>query len=1133
MNLELLQQRFDENSFLNFLKSTFDDFEQLDTRFNNTLLSDDDTKHIKTYKKLGEAWLSDDSEIGFLILQSSNKNIINKRVGFSKVISKLAKDFGSEVVLVAIYHEESEVWRLTLVSFDFKNGKQIQNTHSKRYTYELGENIAIKTAQAQIGLLTDSTKITQTLLEEVFSVERVTKEFFNQYKILYFDTLHYLLPQVAKFGGEKELELFTKKLLGRIVFLYFLQKKGWLGAKESWEDGDKKFLTNCFYPTDDNGYPKYSSFYDDILKPIFFEALNTDRTKAKYIFKSFGKMPYLNGGLFNESDVDRVDIIIEDEIFKKIIDTFDQYNFTIVEDTPHDSEVAIDPEMLGRIFEDLLEDRKEKGAFYTPREIVHYMCQQSIIDYLANSIDNKEALRELVIHKRLDESLETSQLIELLKNIKVLDPAIGSGAFPMGMLHEIVTLLELLTDQHGASLKRSVIENSIYGVDIEPSAVEIAKLRFWLSIVVDETKPHPLPNLFYKIMVGNSLLETINGLDLLQKQEKKISKSKLRQIENQTVDDINFLLQKKLHEYFNEHDKDKKKFLNDNIKKHIIDILDKSYKGLDVTQSLLNETKKEIKQREENLDKKNLLEMIIKDYQNHNYSTELFLYHIYFKDVIDRGGFDVVIGNPPYVRHEKIKAIKERLKIEGYQSYNGTADLYIYFFEQGYRLLKENGILSYITSNKYTRAKYGKEFREFVLNNTTILEYIDFNGVKVFESATVDTSILSFRKWDFSPTKSSGVKTPPPNNFIYCDINATYKKGNDLGKFIDKNGFGYAQSDLSLDSFTFANPKELKVKKQMEQASCVTIRKLIEDNTINMFRGISTGINRAFVLDADEAIKLISEDERNKNSIKKLAKGRGLQKYYYEASNEYILYIPWTFEIEKNPSIAKHLEQFESDMRVRPEVNDGRYPWYAMSRYNSNSAEEFDKEKIVWQRVTQEPTFSLVDSETYILDSLAFITCNEISLKYLLGILNSKAMAFYIDSISHQYSNTGYLLSNQYVERLPIPKIPQSDQKPFEILVDYILFAKAQGLNLEASYFESVIDGLVYDLYFEEEMKKAKCYISDEVKDTVQPWTKSTSTDTKKKFITLAYKACKESKVIERGLIYSRTIAEIRTINEQ
>lgn len=1283
---------------------------------------------------MGQAQLDDGKEIGFFEFHSASPHVENRRVSFSAILKKLALDDILDAAIASFYYPDATgIWRLSFVGIEYDQGKTtISNL--KRYSYVLGEDIAIKTAIEQLSTIHQPN---MKEIEEAFSVERVSKEFFEKYKNLYHELHDALLPQRAYFQDEKGINLYAKKLLGRVVFLYFLQKKGWLGSHESWGSGDKKFISNLF------AGEKYDNFYFDMLQPIFFEALNEKRADDHFALLGC-KMPFLNGGLFAKDAFDKEDIIIENSILKKIFDLFDAYNFTIIEDVPHDSEVAIDPEMLGRVFEDLLEDRKEKGAFYTPREIVHYMSKKSIENYLDThiredkydfsvedflhkttlsddevlefykkhpvkfvKIDNyftklqpykslvidfyivaklrgfllnsnaertkgkrghleittdiwkkiltndyevvsvsfgsnkeiklkktykyptilkyikiedryfilaflpnvwgdlelttifptryKEIKRKLKIFDKslqeineenfafkgeayqkikelqedcrslhaeplslfqveelprqavaqvikqglsafynsfttnslTDESLKAlledknyynkfinrllsnstipqdrlkKIMIAVLKKIKVLDPAIGSGAFPMGVLHEIIGARVHLGDKTPLSkMKREIIENSIYGVDIEPSAVEIAKLRFWLSIVVDEETPTPLPNLAYKIMVGNSLLESINGFDPLDTQDGSLFGDSY-QIET---------LQEKFHAYFKEYDNGRKAKLQEQIDAIIDEVLDAQIaKREDETQSylanadLFSFNKREIK----NIERANE-DIALLSKARKRPTTELFYYKLYFAEVMDAGGFHIVIGNPPYVRHEKIKAIKERLKTEGYQSYNGTADLYIYFFEQGFRLLKENGILSYITSNKYTRAKYGKEFRKFVLANTNILDYIDFNGVKVFESATVDTSILSYKK---SQEKNS--------SFIYCDVNEKYKKESELEKFIDEKGFEYLQSDLNVDSFSFATQKELAIKKRIEKVGTP-----LKEWDIEIYRGISTGYNKAFIIQEDIRTKLINKNIINKNIIKNLVKGRGLNKYYTEPKNEYLIYVPWTFDVKKYSDIYNYLLNFKEDMEKRPEVKEGRYPWYAMSRYNSQSSDEFDKEKIVWQRVTKEPTFSIVDNISYILDSLAFITDKNNSLKYLISLLNSKTISFYINKITHQYSNTGYLLSNQFVKQLPIPKISKEAQKPFEILVDYVMFAKKHEMNLEASLFESIIDGMVYDLYFEEEMKKADCFISDEVINVIGEFDSDN--------ISEVYKRFNDNKTIQRGLIYSRVISVVKVIN--
>jgi type II restriction/modification system DNA methylase subunit YeeA len=1071
MNLKFLENKFKEEIFKEFITTAFDEFELVDGNYRIDNLTENDREHISEYRYLGETFLDDDSEVGVLILRSATKHIENKRVGFSNVISKLSKPYGKEIILVAIYHDDSPVWRLTFVSYDFKGGKQTQRTDAKRYTYVLGEEIALATAKSRIGMLFNQSSTSQEMIEDIFSVEKVSREFFDKYKKLYFKTLKELQPQVALFRDEKSLDLFTKKLLGRIVFLYFLQKKGWLASDEHWESGDKRFLRNCF----DEKYKKYNDFYVEVLQPLFFEALNSDRGKKNDNFEILNcRIPYLNGGLFMRDEFDKnKQIIIENRIFEDIFELFDQYNFTIIESNPNDSEVAIDPEMLGRIFEDLLEDRKDKGAFYTPREIVHYMCQQSIKNYLES---------------RPKEQTE----LEYIQKIKILDPAIGSGAFPMGMLHEITEMRVNLGDKKEiATIKKEIIENSIYGVDIEPSAVEIAKLRFWLSIVVDEVTPTPLPNLAYKIMVGNSLLQTLNGFDPLVQNQNKKAQKEIRQ------------LQSKFHDYFNESDVKKKEKIDAEVKENINLIFQKTLKYFDI-QPRLEMDKKEQKQYENDVENYMFISKIMKEYIKDNYTTELFFYKIYFREVVvDNKGFDVVIGNPPYVRHEKIRELKPKLKAEGYKSYSGTADLYIYFFEQGYNLLKENGVLSYITSNKYTRAKYGKQFREFVLKNATILEYIDFNGVKVFESATVDTSILSYKK---SNSKKS--------SFIYCDINSKYKKESELEKFVAQNGFEYLQSDLSVDSFSFSSSEELAIKKRIEKVGTP-----LKEWDITINRGITTGFNEAFIIDEKKKNELVLKDKNNIKIIKPLLVGKDIKKYSYSNLNRWIINLHNNPPIDINayPVIKEHLDLFTLQLQKRQDKGKTFY-----NLRNCAYLNDFKKDKIIYPEFSSSSSFFYDKKEFYLADTAWMIIAGG---KYLIALLNSKLVWFYLQNTVALLGSKSFRMKKTYLNLLPIPKIKKEAQKPFEILVDYIIFAKEENLSLEASLFESVINGMVYDLYFEEEMKKFDCFISDEVVEILEAF------DDSLEQVSKMYKIFKESQTVQRGLIYKRVIPIVEIIN--
>ena len=1321
MDLKLfLNSNYSSESFESFIKERFYGLDIYDNSHTDEFLSDSEKRSIDSYRFLGKSELDDGKEIGFFEFVSTSTHIENKRVGYNAILKKLASEEILDGAIASFYHPDGTVWRLSFVGFEYDEGKA-KVTNLKRFTYVLGE-VPIQTALEQLKSLKYPSL---NELKEAFSVERVSKEFFERYKNLYYELSNYLQSQIAYFGDEKSLNLFSKKLLGRVVFLYFIQKKGWFGGNGEWGTGNKKFLSDCFKSCD------YENFYFDMLQPIFFEALNEKR-EDDYFALLDCKMPFLNGGLFSRDEFDKKDIIIDNSIFEAIFSTFDQYNFTIIEDNPKDSEIAIDPEMLGRVFESLLEDRKDKGAFYTPREIVHYMSRNAIEHYLKSeveessyifgvneflaktSLSNEEVLKfyeehpvkfikienyfekllpyknlvidfyivaklrgmlllsngkreirkkgrpeisteiwhkilnkeyELVavnfgsnkeirlkksykyptilkyiqidekyfslafmpniwgdlelmtifpirykeikrklkkfdkplyeinknnfafdgeVYERVEElredcrplhaeplhqgaelprqavvqkglstfrnsftlaSLSDSNLKSLLKDkdyynqtinrllnfstisqhklkdmmlkklkqIKVLDPAIGSGAFPMGVLHELIDLRRHLGDNTNlAKLKKEIIENSIYGIDIEPSAVEIAKLRFWLSIVVDEDIPTPLPNLFYKIMVGNSLLETVNGFDPLDTQTDSLFGDKYK------ID----TLQDKFHAYFKEWDNNKKV----EIQKEIDTIID------EVLDSKLEKHQDEINSYLRNADifsfDKKATNAIGKAHEDMNLiakvkqkpTTELFFYKLYFAEVLNSGGFNVIIGNPPYVRQEKIKELKPRLKIENYQSYNGTADLYIYFFEKGFKLLKENGILSYITSNKYTRAKYGKEFRKFVLESTNILEYIDFNGVKIFESATVDTSILSYQK-----------SHKDDNRFLYCDIDKSYKQGEDLKKFIIEKGFAYNQNDLSMDGFSFSSPEELVIKKRIEEVGTP-----LKEWDIKIYRGVLTGFNEAFIIDGKTKDELIEKDAKSTDIIKPLLRGKDIKRYSYEFADKWLInsHNNPPIDINEYPAIKKHLNIFYPKLLKRGDKGSTPY-----NLRNCAYLKEFEKEKIIYPDIGN-LGFCFDDNKIYFNNTVYFLNTKS---KYILAILNSKIINYYYSFISSTLGSGGNRAFKVFVEQLPIPKIPKAQQKPFEILVDHILFAKEKKLDSEASLFESVIDGMVYDLYFEDEMKMGDCYISDEVSKIVQ---ECESVD-----IERLYRLLQESKVVQRGLIYRRVIPVVKLIN--
>jgi len=513
----------------------------------------------------GNIQLDDSTEITcYEILLQPNVRIEQSKVAIQQYVRKLLTA-GQAALINFVAPANKNVWRHTLVAKDSvltEKGVKEKTTNAKRYTFLLGPSETCKTAAERFETLSIEKEITFQSLVNAFSVEKLSKAFFHEYTLHYQNFCDYLqesnyrksvfnisFPAHAtkqeKDKACKPIRDFVKKLLGRIVFLYFVQKKGWLGASDTnYHDGLADFVKQLFNKSGGN-----EIFYSNWLTLLFFDTLNRERKDDDFTMPDGKtvKVPFLNGGLFDKEEFDEHLLTFnpklfhhpdfEDEILtsknnghaRGFLDFLDAFNFTVHEDSPDDQTVAVDPEMLGHIFENLLEDNKDKGAFYTPKEIVHYMCQESLIEYLCtylsheytsiNETEYRPIIENLIRHKQLDpEAIRAfvAAINTALNNVKICDPAIGSGAFPMGLLQEIFGVNELIayeTDKewNPAETKLNIIQNSIYGVDIEKGAVDIARLRFWLSLVVDEENPKPLPNLDYKIVVGDSLISKFDG----------------------------------------------------------------------------------------------------------------------------------------------------------------------------------------------------------------------------------------------------------------------------------------------------------------------------------------------------------------------------------------------------------------------------------------------------------------------------------------------------------------------------------------------------------------------------------------------------------------------------------------------
>ncbi len=640
--------------------------------------------------------------------------------------------------------------------------------------------------------------------QEAFDIEKLSKAFFKRYKELFGQFCDHLASSaeyrelflnsrtVPKEGWKdpiaKPIRDFTKILLGRLVFLQFLEKKGWLGVpadKTAWENGDSRFLKNLFERTQDKEH-----FHSRVLRKLFFETLNNKERYDGLVDPMLGndiRIPYLNGGLFDTDISTGNPIDFPPKLFQELFEFFDRYNFTIEEDDPYNRQVGIDPEMLGHIFENLLEENREKGAFYTPKEIVHYMCQESLIEYLATHLPegDRPAIETLVRDNQVGENFtgmaKATKINDLLRDVKICDPAIGSGAFPMGLLKEIFECRRLIypylkTNEtfDPARIKKEIIQNNIYGVDIDNGAVEIARLRFWLALVVDEIEPAPLPNLDYKIMQGNSLLEQFEDISLVfDKAQLSPDTYVERNLFGEAVSpqtslmDVlrvqqelgNFDVTKLESEFFGTEDAQQKAHIREQLNRLERLVIEQAIKAKESSiRSEIAKINAEIKHKKsavraeqrdniipvatykklakleaqlEGVEKsKERLQAIRPD------TKPYFLWHLYFQEVFDKDGFDIVIGNPPYLesRHANFreadkeayqKAVRARWP-EDAELITKGADLLIYFYELALTLIKrQTGRLVFLTQNSWLDTDYGKKFQLFLTRHTSVRSIVD------------------------------------------------------------------------------------------------------------------------------------------------------------------------------------------------------------------------------------------------------------------------------------------------------------------------------------------------------------------------------------------------------------------------
>ena len=711
---------------------------------------------IHSIKQVGKIYVGVEPLQIFDVTVSDRVMMERNRVNIQRLIRTVMDQFSCAFML---FHYEDDTrwdWRFTYCR---KSGNKEESTDSKRYTFLLGPGQSCRTATDNFMELYDKRDSLEIKdIEDAFNVEALSKEFFGKYKAQYEAFVSYMInpdngmrqdfidtdfdhtgmtTDKIRDREEKPIRDYVKKLLGRIVFLHFLQKKGWLGvpAGKEWGEGDHNFMLHLFENASEE---QKENFLDDILEDLFAKGLDCNRSDRGDLYdtKVEGfrnhRIPYLNGGLFERDNLDEKTVCFPSNYFEDLLTMLSQYNFTIDENDPNDAEVGVDPEMLGRIFENLLEDNKDKGAFYTPKEIVQYMCRESLIAYLQTDQreEDKEPIRQFVTTHDVESLGELKEEIEQkLIDVKICDPAIGSGAFPMGLLRELFlcrSAIEPNIVEKAADIKRHIIQNNIYGVDIERGAVEIARLRFWLALIVEEKSPEVLPNLDFKIMQGNSLLEQYKGADLSTMTENKLKSGQGITLFDNILDVYRMQLREKLTEYYACPVHDKKVLL----RRDIADIV-----------------------------KQQLIEQGIRiDFEDLDFSAnnQFFLWHTWFHDVFSRPskeGFDIVIGNPPYgakydnqTRSYYKNSYVTAKSIRGVQK--GSLDTYTLFIELGYNLLRQDGCFAYIIPISLTSSDSLTGVHRILMDNCNTI-HISSYAVRpkpVFENAFVNTSILLFEK---------------------------------------------------------------------------------------------------------------------------------------------------------------------------------------------------------------------------------------------------------------------------------------------------------------------------------------------------------------------------------------------------
>lgn len=1086
---------------------------------------------------IGVHKLNSPFDVYVYLVQLSDEKKLQERTGKKyqfDIAKRVLKQKNQHHAIFIFYNNTQQAFRISLISSNYSDGKRTFN-YFKRNTFYVEKDTNNKTFLKQFG----SCKFESIHeIKTAFSVEPVTKEFYQLLEEWYYRAL-----QVVKFPEDAEKIPAGKnqqliRFITRIMFVWFMKAKGIIPDKLF----DENYIQTILKDKLDKSS---SSYYLAILQNLFFATLNTppkDRKFRRPPYKSgqnpdymnhgvfrhhklmenpdafeelFSKIPFLNGGLFDCLDhiENKIEIRMDGFSDKQkkqpvfpnhllfnndpqkpgLINILKTFNFTIDENSTLDSDVALDPELLGNVFENLLASynpetaqsaRKASGSYYTPKEIVDYMTEQAIFHYLVHKTNvSPDKINKIISFNELENDDinqinqdEKKEIVYALLNCKILDPACGSGVFPMGILHRILWILNRIdpkneifkqykleplqkikqskidaihqdeyirlidelekkltnkTDDYNRKLH--IIETCIYGVDIQPIAIQITKLRCFISLLVDEEVNdeeknmglHPLPNLDLKFIIANTLIG-INNINLF----------------DSFIDD----LKKLMHRYFESQLSSQKNKLKEEF----------------------NELKEELIKQVDSVDKDIASKLRQFNPFNTDYSHNWFSKELMFgvKD-----GFDVIIGNPPYIQLQKAVDDKNKVadlyKNQNYQTFERTGDIYCLFYEKGIKLLRKGGILAFITSNKWMRAGYGEKLREFFTKYNPLV-LVDL-GPNVFESATVDTNILIIQNAENK------------NSLKAVTINENKKDNIDISEYVQNKSV--ILTKLTKDAWFIGSDAEQRLKEKIER-----IGKPLKEWDVKIYYGIKTGLNEAFIITTEKRNEILAnckdEEERKRTEaiIKPILRGRDIKRYYYEWAGLWVILIPagWTnenrgkkdaenFIMEHFPSLMKYLKEYEVKAKKRDDQGDYWWELRHCAYYP-----EFEKEKIFFKAVGRNLTFAKVEPGIMLTAPASFLTGNYIN--YILGVLCCRFTNHYVEQTSDKTGAGDIMLNVQSFERIKIPPITPTNEpivRQIEALVDKILAAKKlrtvrannHSPQADTTEWEKEIDKLVYSLY--------------------------------------------------------------------